>query len=343
VATGDLEPWQWYARVSLNAVVALVITGVWMIFYRRARQNWLTVVVCVVIATALIQTFVSTRYSAVIGSVVGYLASRTLAQLGLFGDARSPTEKPYYERDFLDKFIYRLQQPRMRYARPLASLKVCAQCGSKNLSSARHCASCGTLFLDNEVSIGEAAEQLLDSFEASHTTESYVDALNSQPDSVRHKVAEILGSREDQYCSDILTGLLCDGEVEVRLAAIKSLGQRNSAKAGGPLVAMLLDKSYQVRRAAAATLRLGTDQRIAAFLDELESRGRPRGGYTTQDRLDILRVLGQIGDGRTVLAIVDVLKTDPQLRDSALAALEQIGTPEACAALEDHRGNTSSV
>jgi len=80
---------------------------------------------------------------------------------------------------------------------------------------------------------------------------------------VRLKVAELLGElaaqapkAEPQLVLDTLRALLCDGEKDVRVAAVNSLGQLNNTQASRALLLATRDASFEVRRQACAAMRV---------------------------------------------------------------------------------------
>jgi HEAT repeat protein len=143
----------------------------------------------------------------------------------------------------------------------------------------------------------------------------------------------------------------------VRMHAAKALGRIKDARAIEPLIALLQDKVKAVREEATMALaEMGNDalpSLLAALkhpewlvrLHAVEALGRSGSAdavepllwvlFNDQDqaiREDVVRALGQLGDGRAIDFLVTVMK-EPGLRPLAVEALGMIGDRRAVSVL----------
>jgi HEAT repeat protein len=141
--------------------------------------------------------------------------------------------------------------------------------------------------------------------------------------------------------------------------AAKALGRIKDSGAIEPLIPLLQDKVKAVREEATVALAAIGDAALPSLLEALkhsewlvrlhavEALGKMRSPTAVEPLLaalfndhdqaireDVVRALGQVGDGRAVEFLVIVMK-EPGLRPLAVEALGQIGDPRAVPVLVD--------
>ncbi|NJL54559.1 NACHT domain-containing protein [bacterium] len=165
-----------------------------------------------------------------------------------------------------------------------------------------------------------------------------IHALSDANWNVQREVAEALAKIGERAVA-FLIHALGDVEWKVRSGVAEQLGKLGHAQGVDPLIHTLSDADWRVRRSAAAALgEIGDAQAVEplihALMDESDS---------DRVRSCAAEALGKISDARAVEPLKRLL--DDTVRsyfggrrrvcDFAAIALEQIGTPEAKAALEN--------
>lgn len=131
-----------------------------------------------------------------------------------------------------------------------------------------------------------------------------------------------------------LINLMKGGEAGVRRLAINAVGYIQDVRAVEPLVLMLYDVVSPVRESAAEALgHIGDLTAVEPLITALDDED-------PWVRASAARALGRLRDPRAVLRLMDLLFDDSafgeaseHVCDCAAEALEQIGTPEASAAV----------
>lgn len=175
------------------------------------------------------------------------------------------------------------------------------------------------------------------------------------------KALEFLATSKHPYAREKLISALDDHRVLVRINATRELGDLQETDAIPQLVEMLRDRDQEVRKIAIHALtRTGDTQvlpQIHARLNDYSSEVRGMAATSLgifrstestsvllkalDDPVDLVRscaasALGLIMDGRSVSALIKRLGDKSySVQSSAAEALEQIGTPEAHAAVEE--------
>ena len=133
---------------------------------------------------------------------------------------------------------------------------------------------------------------------------------------------------------------LQDTNAGIRAAAVKALGEIGGDPAIEALNLSLDDKDDQVRYASAEALGLhGKAEVVPVLIDYLNSLSRDYESADKQEqqelvkkRIDIINLLGTMGDPQVVKVLMEQLDSQPlnsTLTAAAVNALAQIGTPEA--------------
>ncbi|MBZ0298291.1 MAG: HEAT repeat domain-containing protein [Anaerolineae bacterium] len=156
-----------------------------------------------------------------------------------------------------------------------------------------------------------------------------VVALKDKNGDVRSSAASALGGIRDTRTIEPLIDALKDADWTVRSSAAYALGEIRDVRAVEPLITALKDEDDDVRRSAADALGEIADMRaveplIAALKDSNEVI-----------RHSAVNALTYIEDVRIVEPPIAALEDEYEyIRSDAADALEQIGTPEALAAVK---------
>lgn len=140
-----------------------------------------------------------------------------------------------------------------------------------------------------------------------------------------HRIAALRQVEAAPYLLDRLN----DADSDVRQAAAQGVIALGSASVPG-LLTVLETGGMNAREAAAAALgAVGDPVALPGLLAALHDE-------SAWVRLPVVRALGVVGDGRVVPALTGVLKadTDADVRQAAVVALRQIGTPAALDAIK---------
>jgi HEAT repeat protein len=173
-----------------------------------------------------------------------------------------------------------------------------------------------------------------------------------QPE-VQEAASSVLASIGDERVLAPLIAALANQDWIVRMHAAKALGRIKQASAIEPLIPLLQDKVKAVREEATVALAAIGDEALPSLLEALknsdwlvrlhavEALGKMRATSAVEPLLsalfndhdhaireDVVRALGQIGDGRAVDFLVMVMK-EPGLRPLVVEALGQIGDSRA--------------
>lgn len=154
-------------------------------------------------------------------------------------------------------------------------------------------------------------------------------ALRDDHRKVRARAALALGKSGDPRAVEPLGTALRDMEADVRACAAEALGEINDEQVIALLIAALKDKDKSVRARAVEALAKWQDNRTVepfmAALSDNEWWVRARAA----------EALGKLKDLRAVKPLIAALADEERwVRSRAARALEQIGTPEALAAVE---------
>lgn len=159
------------------------------------------------------------------------------------------------------------------------------------------------------------------------------DIARNDADAVRRaRAAEALGEFLDPHAADLLQTLAkSDGEVSVRVAAVRALGRLNTLAAGSGIAAAMSDSDAGVRLAALEQVtRLSFFREAAPVLQAI-----------ADDDANVRRTAAQLAGELRLTAAVEpllgVLMTDEsvQVRQAAAIALGRIGGGDAESALSD--------
>ncbi len=170
---------------------------------------------------------------------------------------------------------------------------------------------------------------------------------------VQESASAVLASIADGRVLAPLIASLGNRDWIVRMHAAKALGRIKDPSALEPMIPLLQDKVKAVREEATVALAAIGDAAIPSLLEALrhaewlvrlhavEALGKMRSSaavepllsvlFNDQDqaiREDVVRALGQIGDGRAVEFLVTAMK-EPGLRTLAVEALGRIGDRRA--------------
>lgn len=162
--------------------------------------------------------------------------------------------------------------------------------------------------------------------------EPLLDALNDTDETVRVRVAEALGTRDEaQVVPPLLTTLANDADADVRRTAAKSLGYIADERAVDGLIAALDDDNADVRASAAEALGNFTLENVAAplvkiFLHDDDDNTR----YFAKQSLTTVK------SPAIVTALLDNLQsqTDAKLIMELVEVLAQIGDSRALSAIQ---------
>lgn len=155
---------------------------------------------------------------------------------------------------------------------------------------------------------------------------------------VREGVAIAFGMLGTQQAIDPLIQLLSDSSSDVRTEAAFALGQLGNTTAVDALISSLADNYESVRQQAAYSLGLLGDKRaVDALISRLNNSTEV--GVSADVRSTIISALGKLADPRAVNVLVSELAGQGRRfkHEAAAFALEQIGTPEALAAVTEWR------
>jgi len=183
--------------------------------------------------------------------------------------------------------------------------------------------------------------------------------LSDPQPGVQEAASSVLATIADERVLVPLIGALGNRDWIVRMHAAKALGKIKDSSAIQPLLPLLQDKVKAVREEATAALATIGDEALPPLLDALkhsewlvrlhavEALGKMRSAAVVEPLLsvlfndhdqaireDVVRALGQVGDGRAVEFLVFVMK-EPGLRPLAVEALGQIGDSRAVPVLID--------
>ena len=170
---------------------------------------------------------------------------------------------------------------------------------------------------------------------------------------VQEAASSVLSLIADERVLHPLIAALDNTDWIVRMHAAKALGRIKHASATGPLIPLLQDKVKAVREEATTALAEIGDPAFPSLLEALkhsewlvrlhavEALGKSRSAEAVEPLLwalfndhdqaireDVVRALGQLGDGRAVEFLVTVMK-ESSLRTLAVEALGRIGDRRA--------------
>ena len=140
---------------------------------------------------------------------------------------------------------------------------------------------------------------------------------------VRYLAAQALGRIGDKGAVDPLIEVLHDGDISPRAYAAEALGKLGDARVIGPLIGALRDSDSWVRREAALSLgKLGRHEAVPELIAALPDNGAPNCFM----RLEVVRLLGELGDRRAKTPLEEVVRTDryEEMKDAARLALKRI-------------------
>jgi HEAT repeat protein len=183
--------------------------------------------------------------------------------------------------------------------------------------------------------------------------------LSDPQPGVQEAASSVLASIADGRVLAPLITALVNRDWIVRMHAAKALGKIKDSDAIEPLIPLLQDKVKAVREEATAALAAIGDEALPSLVEALnqsewlvrlhavEALGKMRSPEAVEPLLsalfndhdqavreDVVRALGQVGDGRAVEFLMIVMK-EPGLRPLAVEALGQIGDPRAVPLLID--------
>lgn len=170
---------------------------------------------------------------------------------------------------------------------------------------------------------------------------------------VQEAASSVLAMIADERVLDPLIAVLANQDWIVRMHAAKALGRIRDARAIEPLLPLLQDKVKAVREEAATALADLGECAVASLVGALkhsewlvrlhavEALGKSRSAEAVEPLLwvlfndpdqavreDVVRALGQLGDGRAWEFLVTAMK-EPGLRTLAVEALGRIGDRRA--------------
>ncbi len=151
--------------------------------------------------------------------------------------------------------------------------------------------------------------------------------LNHSSRSIRFEATRALGQIKSPLTATALAERLTDKDLGVQAQAAQAL--KNIGRPALPaLIAMLKNPASNTRSVAARTLgQMGIEEVTTVLVEVLQNDAFP---YV---RCDAARALGEIGSHDAVFHLAALLKerdrTDRSVRNAAIAALQQINTPEA--------------
>ena len=152
-------------------------------------------------------------------------------------------------------------------------------------------------------------------------------ALTHTSRSIRFEATKALAQIKSPLAATALAERLTDTDLGVQAQAAQAL--KNIGMPALPaIVAMLKNPASNTRSVAARTLgQMGIEEVVPVLLEVLQNDAFP---YV---RCDAARALGEIGSHDAVFHLAAMLKdrdrTDRSVRNAAIAALQQINTPEA--------------
>ena len=149
-----------------------------------------------------------------------------------------------------------------------------------------------------------------------------VSLLDHEDETVREKVAFVLGKIGDQTVTDYLTKLIADPVGHVRSAALKALGWIGAEKAIEDIFRALDDPYPDVRQAALGALVLsGGQEAIKRFRSDLQHNDPRRQILAAQ-------ALGWIGEAAVVEPLIEALRhPEWEVRKSAVESLGRADDP----------------
>lgn len=154
-----------------------------------------------------------------------------------------------------------------------------------------------------------------------------LDALKDREAVVRQAAARGLGDLGDTVAILALQSMLRDRDPTVQQAAGSALLRLGEASIPG-LIDMLRERDYRVQNATARVLGQFGVKALPALIQTL----RHRDWYA---RRGAVKALAQLKDDQAVQQLIERLGGDPKSVQREIAgALEQIGTPEAVAAVK---------
>jgi hypothetical protein len=189
---------------------------------------------------------------------------------------------------------------------------------------------------DDDVSARRNAAGVLSRLADGRAITALIQALNDKDGQVRFHAAAALGRLNDPRTVEPFTTMLRDGNWHIRRVVADLLGQTGDARAVWPLIYALADRDSDVRYTVARALgRIGDAralQPLIAVLSDPDPRVRR---YACQ-------ALGELNDERAVQPLITMLKDTTRgvlerVCDAAAESLEQIGTPDALAAVREWR------
>ncbi|MFO7734262.1 MAG: HEAT repeat domain-containing protein [Candidatus Aminicenantes bacterium] len=146
------------------------------------------------------------------------------------------------------------------------------------------------------------------------------DALEISSDTIRSNAARALGKMRSHASTPYALELLQDENAAVRASACQALGQIGDKVSIEPLVLMIQDNVEKVQESAAEAIVLFGKQAVVPLLNAL-SRERDKFAQRA-----FLRCLGQIGDPKSVPALISYLRSSYFIvRQSAVSALVRLG------------------
>jgi hypothetical protein len=157
-------------------------------------------------------------------------------------------------------------------------------------------------------------------------------AVESADPVQRERALQALGEFLDVHALPTLEkAATADGEVSVRVAAVKALGRLNAAAGNGVLSKALGDSDAKVRKAALdQVLKVGFFRDAAAILARLDDSDAGVRRASAQ-------LAGEMGIQDAIGPLMGLLMTDDsaQVRQAAAIALGKLGGGDALAALDD--------
>jgi HEAT repeat protein len=149
------------------------------------------------------------------------------------------------------------------------------------------------------------------------------DYQNAHP-GVRAKAVDVVDAVEGDRALEFLLAALGDPDPKVVLRAVDRLGGRRDTRSITGLIGVLTNKDPSVRHVTADTMRKMGPAAVDILLANIDDKDLAKTAI-------IIDILGQIGDERAVMPLIEVLEksNDYHVRTSAVKALGRIGDMRA--------------